>query len=629
MGQSSQPMGTGGELDSRPQSSDLRTMNLRVSDDVAARDSSPWRRVWRDYLRPRWRPVALAAACAIAAGVLNGVILGMIARAVDTLLSPHSGLAWATLPALVGALGLARGLALIVQSTLVNRIGHGVVSDIQRRLVGNFMRGDLARLRATHSGTFVSKVLFDAGMVRDAATTGVMNYLQQGLTLVAMLVVMLIMDWPLALLVLAVAPFVGGVLRDYAKRTTRAAHGAMEESAALTTAVMESLGGVRVVKMENKEAFEEARVGAAIDRRQKHIIAGADARAMAAPVSEIMVTLMIAAVVSYAGWRFQLGATHLGPFAIRAITPGMFTAFLAALMMGAQALRQVAAQQTVINEGEAAARRLFATLDVEPLIRDAPGAAPLPAGEATVRLENVSFAYGPGEPVLDGLSLEARRGEIVALVGPSGAGKSTVLGLIPRFYDVGAGRVTIDGHDVRDVALASLRAHIALVTQEPFLFDDTVRANIAYARDGATPNEIEAAARQAAAHDFILGLPGGYDTLVGEAGARISGGQRQRIAIARAFLKDAPILLLDEATSALDTESEAQVQAALERLMAGRTTIVIAHRLSTVRGADRIYVIDRGRLAEEGDHARLMRRQGLYARLAGAQNLDLAPEAAE
>ncbi|HEY3798696.1 MAG TPA: ABC transporter ATP-binding protein [Caulobacteraceae bacterium] len=601
-------------------------MDARAEPADADAKRGLWGRVWRDYLRPRWRRVALAAACAVVAGVLNGVILGLLAKTVDTLLSRHAGLAWATFPALLAGLGLLRGLAMIGQSTLINRIGHGVVADIQRHLVGNFMRGDLARLRATHSGAFVSQVLFDAGLVRDAATSGVMNYLQQALTLVAMLVVMLTMDWPLALLVLAVAPFVGGVLRDYAKRTTKAAHGAMEESAALTTAVMESLGGVRVVKMENKEGFEEARVGAAIDRRQAHIIAGADARAMAAPVSEIMVTLMIAAVVSYAGWRFQLGATHLGPIAIPAITPGMFTAFLTSLMMGAQALRQVAAQQTVIHEGEAAARRLFATLDVAPLIRDAPGAPALPAGEAAVRLEHVSFAYGPNLPVLEGLSLEARRGETVALVGPSGAGKTTVLGLIPRFYDVDAGRVSIDGRDVRDVTLASLRSQIALVTQEPFLFDDTIAANIAYSRDDASQAEIEAAARQAAAHDFIRALPHGYDTVVGEAGARISGGQRQRIAIARAFLKDAPILLLDEATSALDTESEAQVQAALERLMAGRTTIVIAHRLSTVRGADRIYVIDGGRVADCGDHATLMRRQGLYARLAGAQNLE--PEAA-
>jgi subfamily B ATP-binding cassette protein MsbA len=465
-------------------------------------------RIWRSYLKRRWRAVAIALLCAVTAGVANGVLLGLIAKSVDTLLSMHGpNLAWLTVPAVLGAAGVVRGLAMIGQSTLINRIGHGVVADIQRQLVGNFMRGDLALLRATHSGGFVSKILFDAGMVREAATSGVMNYLQNVLTLAGVLVVMIWNDWALSVIVLVIAPIVGWVLRDYSKRTTKAARGAMEESSSLTTAVMESLDGVRVVKMENKEAFEEARVADVIARRQKHIIAGADARAMAAPVSELMVTVMLAAVVAYAGWRFQLGATHLGPFPINKVTPGTFTGFVAALMMGSQALRQVANLQTVMSEGLTAARRLFATLDVKPQIKDLAQARPLPKGKSTVRLETVAFAYGDGPAVLDTVSLEARRGEIVALVGPSGAGKTTVLNLIPRFYDVTGGQVTVDGWDVRDVTLASLRAQIALVTQEPFLFDDTIGANIAYARDDASQAEIEAAARQAAAHDFIMALP--------------------------------------------------------------------------------------------------------------------------
>jgi subfamily B ATP-binding cassette protein MsbA len=274
-------------------------------------------------------------------------------------------------------------------------------------------------------------------------------------------------------------------------------------------------------------------------------------------------------------------------------------------------------------EGMSAARRLFAALDIEPEVREQPGARPLPRGDGAIRFEDVDFAYaGQGQSTLSGVNLEAHRGETVALVGPSGGGKTTILNLIPRFYDPTAGRVLIDGHDVREVTLSSLRDQIALVTQEPFLFDDTVRANIAYARPGATPEEVEQAAQAAAAHEFITAMPDGYDSGVGEAGARLSGGQRQRIAIARAFLKDAPILLLDEATSALDTESEAQVQAALKRLMAGRTTILIAHRLSTVRGADRIYVIDKGRIVETGDHDSLIRKRGLYARLAKRQDLE-------
>ena len=319
--------------------------------------------------------------------------------------------------------------------------------------------------------------------------------------------------------------------------------------------------------------------------------------------------MVTAAVITYAAWR-GLGLNQL-------------MVFLGALGAMSQSLRQLANLQTVISEGLTAAGRLFQALDVAPEIADAADARALSVSEAAIAFDRVSFAYNPETPALTDVSLTVRRGETVALVGPSGGGKSTLLNLIPRFYDVTGGQVTVDGQDIRDVKLASLRDQIALVTQEPFLFDDTIRANIAYARPGAGTAEIEAAARAAAAHDFITALPQGYDTPVGEAGARLSGGQRQRIAIARAFLKNAPILLLDEATSALDTESEVKVQEALERLMAGRTTLLIAHRLSTVRKADRIYVIADGRVEEIGDHEHLMASGGLYARLARAQNLDV------
>jgi subfamily B ATP-binding cassette protein MsbA len=310
------------------------------------------------------------------------------------------------------------------------------------------------------------------------------------------------------------------------------------------------------------------------------------------------------------------------------VNAGEFVSFLGSLGLASQSLRQLANLQGVMAEGLAAARRLFAALDIQPEIREAPDALILDRARGEVRFERVGFSYGPDAQILSDVTLEARPGETVALVGPSGGGKTTLLNLLPRFYDVTSGRVLLDGTDVRELTLASLRAQIALVTQEPFLFDDTVRANIAYARPEATEADVWAAAEAAAAHDFIATLPSGYDTVVGEAGTRLSGGQRQRIAIARAFLKDAPILLLDEATSALDAESERQVQAALERLMAGRTTVLIAHRLSTVRAADRIYVLEAGRVVDQGRHAELVARGGLYSRLAQAQNLD-APAAPE
>jgi subfamily B ATP-binding cassette protein MsbA len=500
---------------------------------------------------------------------------------------------------------------------LVNRMGNGIVGDVQLDLFGKLVRADLARLRAAHSGGFVASVIYDSGLIREAATTGVVNIIQNGLMLIAALAVMAHNDWRLTLLALTAAPVTALILRRFMRQAISAAKGAMNATGALSTAIMEGLDGVRVVKMENREAYEETRVAAVIAERQRHIISGDDARAIASPASDTLAYIVVAAVLAYEAWRASAGHADIGGF----IT------FFAALLMAGQSLRQVSNLATLIGQGVTAAQRLFAALDVEPEVRDAPGAPDLKVSAGLIRLEDVSFAYGATQ-ILTRVNLEARRGEVVALVGPSGAGKTSLLNLIPRFYDVTSGALTIDGQDASAVSLASLRRAIALVTQEPFLFDDTIAANIAYARDGASLAEIEAAAKAAAAHDFILALPKGYQSRVGEAGARLSGGQRQRIAIARAFLKNAPILLLDEPTSALDTESEAQVQSALARLMAGRTTLIIAHRLSTIRGADRIYVLEGGQVAEMGDHQSLMAMGGLYARLAGGQSLLDASDAA-
>ena len=573
-------------------------------------------RVWRTYLKRRWRGVSVALLCAILVAGLSTLLAQMIEPAVNDLLgnTPKPG-AIVVIPLTIIAYGFGRALAQIVQAMLVNLIGHGLVGDIQQELFGRMMRADLARLRATHSGNFVSQVLYDAALIREAATTGVVSWTQNVLTIGACMIAMVDRDPILAAGIALIGPFAGRLMRRFSRRSKKAATGAMAATSDLSTALMESLDGVRVVKMENRETYEEARVAAVIDARQKFIIKGANARSQAAPVTELLTVFVTAGIFIYVGWRQHMN-------------PGDFMAFFALLGIASQSLRQLANLQTVFAEGMTAGRRLFAALDVEPEVRESETAHALSAGDGEVRLENVGFAYDDGGVILDTVTIEARRGEMIALVGPSGGGKSTVLSLIPRFYDATSGRVTVDGADVREVTIASLRARIAFVTQEPFLFDDTIRANIAYARPDASDAEIEEAARRAAAHDFIIEQPDGYDTVVGEAATRLSGGQRQRIAIARAFLKNAPILLLDEATSALDTESEAQVQAALDRLMDGRTTIAIAHRLSTVKHADRIYVIDRGRIAETGTHASLVRKRGLYARLARAQDLDTAPEEA-
>jgi len=307
--------------------------------------------------------------------------------------------------------------------------------------------------------------------------------------------------------------------------------------------------------------------------------------------------------------------------------PGAFFSFITALLMAYEPMKRLANLNATIQEGLAGAQRLFAMLDVKPAFDEKPDAKTLTVSGGAISLQDVHFSYVSETKALKGVSMDVPAGKTVALVGPSGAGKSTILNLIPRFYDVNSGSITIDGSDVRDVTFASLYSNIALVSQEITLFDDTVRANIAYGRAGASEEEIISAARHAAAHDFIMALPDGYDTMVGERGMKLSGGQRQRLAIARAMLKNAPILLLDEATSALDTESERQVQAALDELMRGRTTVVIAHRLSTVNGADLIYVIQEGRVIEQGNHAELMAHGGAYSHLYDLQFADQKAEA--
>jgi subfamily B ATP-binding cassette protein MsbA len=575
-------------------------------------------RVWRDYLRPRWPALALAMGMAALTALMTAVLARLLEPATNGIFGDgHASNLW-LIPLAIVAAALIRALAAVVQAAVTNKIGHTIVGDIQTALFGRLLRADLARLNASHTGGFVSQVLYDAGLIREAATSGVVNYTQHALTVTAMVLVMLFLDPVLTGIVLIGAPLASLTMRKFARRTTKAARGAMAETSALSTAMMEGLDGIKVVKINNREAEEEARVAAVVARRQHHIIKGANARAYAAPSTEALMMIITAAVITYAGWRARSGGMN----------GGEFTSFIVALAAASQSLRQLSNLQTVMAEGLVAARRLFASLDVEPEVRERGDAAALTLkGDFTIRFDGVSFAYEPaGAPAITGVSLALKRGEAVALVGPSGGGKSTLLNLIPRFYDVTAGAVTIDGQDVRNLTLTSLRDAIALVTQEPFLFDDTIAANIAYARPDASRKAIEEAARQAAAHGFIKDLPQGYDTPVGEAGTRLSGGQRQRIAIARAFLKDAPILLLDEATSALDTESEAEVQAALNRLMGGRATLMIAHRLSTVKGCDRLYVIERGRVVETGTHAALIRAKGLYARLAKTQDLDNAPE---
>jgi subfamily B ATP-binding cassette protein MsbA len=502
-------------------------------------------------------------------------------------------------------LAIVKGLADYGDAVLMSRVGQRVITDVQSALYARLIRADLAYFNANASGTLISRFTSDVLLLRNAAANVLAAIGKDAVTVVFLMALMFYQDWVLALVScvafpLAIRPIVG-----IGRRMRRVSANTQIEIGQLTTLLSQTFQGARHVKAYGMEAYEEGRAAVLFERIFRLIDRANRTRSRASPLMEALGGAAVAVVIAYGGYQVINDAR----------TPGAFFSFITALLLAYQPLKSLANLNASLQEGLAAAQRVFEVLDIEPEIQDRPGARPLVVAGGEIRFDAVRFGYQPHAVALDSISLTVPAGSTVALVGPSGAGKTTVLNLIPRFYDVSSGSIAIDGQDVRAVTLASLRAALALVAQEASLFDDTVRANIAYGRLSASDVEIEAAAAAAGADRFIAELPEGYDTLVGEHGMRLSGGQRQRLAIARAMLKDAPILLLDEATSALDNESERQVQAALKRLMQGRTTLVIAHRLSTIVGADLICAMDRGRIVESGKHAQLLARAGLYARL--------------
>ena len=516
-------------------------------------------------------------------------------------------------------LAIVKGFADYGVAVLMTRVGQRVITDVQTALYARLIRADVAYFNANPSGTLISRFTNDVGLLRNAAANVLAAIGKDAVTVVFLMALMFYQDWVLALIScfafpLAIRPLVG-----IGRRMRRVSANTQIEIGLLTTLLSQTFQGARHVKAYGMEAYEEGRAATLFERIYQLVDRANRTRSRASPMMEALGGVAVAVVIAYGGYQVIHDAR----------TPGAFFSFITALLLAYQPLKSLANLNASLQEGLAAAHRLFEVLDIEPDIRDLPDVRPLRVTGGEIRFEDVRFGYQPPAVALDGIALTIPAGSTVALVGPSGAGKSTVLNLIPRFYDVSAGRIAIDGQDIRTVTLSSLRGALALVSQEASLFDDTVRANIAYGRLSATEAEIAAAAAAAGADRFIAELPQGYDTLVGEHGTRLSGGQRQRIAIARAMLKDAPILLLDEATSALDNESERHVQAALKRLMQGRTTLVIAHRLSTIVGADLICAMDHGRIVESGKHAQLLARGGLYARLYETQfaSADDAPPA--
>jgi len=504
---------------------------------------------------------------------------------------------------------LVKGLANYGQATLMSYVGMRIIADTQNRLFAHLARMDLAFFHNTPTGKLISRFTIDINQMRVAVSNGLTGFGKDFLSLVGLIIVMFVQDWGLAAISFFVFPVAVLPIVRIGRRMRRVTANTQEELGQFTTLLEQTFQGVRVVKAYSMEGYEKGRVADIVKRIFRLSFRAARTRALSSPIMESLGGLAVAVVIVYGGLQVIE----------QKLDAGSFFSFITALLLAYEPMKRLANLNASLQEGLAGAQRLFTVLDEEPGILEKPDAQDLAVREGAIRLDDVRFAYVPGKPALDGVSIAVPAGRTVALVGPSGAGKSTILNLIPRFFDVDSGSVTIDGTDVRDATFASLFGNIALVSQEITLFDDTVRANIAYGRAGAGEDDIVAAARHAAAHDFITELPQGYDTVVGERGIKLSGGQRQRLAIARAMLKNSRILLLDEATSSLDTESERQVQAALDTLMQGRTTLVIAHRLSTIVGADIIYVIDEGRIVESGSHAELLARNGVYAHLYALQ----------
>ena len=514
------------------------------------------------------------------------------------------------LPVLVIVVTTVKALAQYFQNVQVQQMVLLVIRELQGQMFSHLARADLARVEREAPAQLAARFTTDAAVIREALTRAVSG-IADLVTVIGLVASMLYLDWLLSLIAAALYPLAAVPIQRIGKRVRRASGGMQARMGETAVMLNESFAQARTVRAYRLEASETERARTAFDMLYRSLIRIAKTRARIDPVLEVLGGAAVAAVIGFAGWRAAVGTN----------TIGNFTGFVAALLIASRPLRALGSLNAALQEGLAGLIRVYGVIDEPPRVIDQPSAIALPPGQGRVVFDDVRFVYPDGRAGLAGLSFDAAPGTTVALVGPSGAGKSTALALIPRLHDVTAGAVCIDGADVREVSMASLRDAIAYVGQDALLFDDSVANNIRMGRPGASDDEVAAAAAAAAAADFIAALPDGYATRVGTGGQRLSGGQRQRVALARALLRNPRILLLDEATSALDTENEAAVQLALAHLRHGRTTIVIAHRLSTVRDAEQVIAMEAGRAIERGTHATLMQGNGLYARLVRSQAL--------
>ncbi len=558
----------------------------------------------------------VAGLCMVIAAASTGTQAWLVKPALDqVMVEGNSFLMWVLPLAFLGVI-LLKGVTSYIRTILLQKTSLQIVQTIQNHMFERLIVADLAFIDQRPTGMLIARFLSDVHQMRRALSTVAVSLVNDSLTALALIAVMFSTNWRMAVAAFIIFPVSIVFSTKVGRRLRGLFRSTQVETGELTAFLDDAFKGIRQVKAYGMEPFESHRAKRQFGLLYRLRYKAAKIQARSVPVLEVLGGVVFAGILGYGGYQVQQ----------QQATVGSFMAFFAAMLMAYQPMRRMLGTNIALQRGLAAVERVYEIIDHETRIANRPGAAPLRLASGAVKFVSASFSYGNDIPALHAITLEAPAGKLTALVGPSGGGKTTILNLIPRFYDLDEGAVSIDGQDVRDVTLESLRDAVALVSQETGLFNDTVRGNIIYGRPEASEKEVVAAAKAAVADGFIRKLPDGYDTEIGERGVILSGGQRQRLSIARAMLKNAPILLLDEATSALDTESEREVQAALRRLMKGRTTIVIAHRLSTVVDADIIHVIDQGHVLESGSHAELSAADGLYARLS---RLQFASEGAE
>ena len=557
------------------------------------------------YIKPYQQRLIEAVVCIVVAAAANLYLPWVIKDMIDKVLAARDMDMLNLICVGIVVIFFIRGIFYYGQGYLVSYIGQRVIVDVRDVLFRKLQRLPISFFDRHQTGEVMSYISNDVAALQSALVERMVEMMTESAIFFGSLVMMVLLDWKLSILTLITVPLVGLAMDIFGKKVRSAGAVIQARMSDITALMQESISSERVVKSFVREEFEIDRFHTQNELNFRAVMKDAQLSSLLTPTVEFLAALAVTVIIWFGGKEVVDGV----------ITAGTLVAFLTYAVNLANPVKRLSRIYAQIQKAMAGADRVFALLDMEETVTSAPGAKTLPPVEGRVCFSDVSFSYREDVPALTDLTFTAEPGQMIAFVGPSGAGKSTVTNLIPRFYDVTGGSITVDGYDVRDVTTESLRSQIGIVPQETVLFSATVRENIRYGRLDATDAEIEAAAKSANAHDFIMALPEGYDTEIGERGANLSGGQRQRIAIARAILKDPRILILDEATSALDTESEKVVQAALDRLMVGRTSFVIAHRLSTIIGADRIYVLDGGRVREQGTHEELLAAGGLYAGL--------------